>query len=657
MRNFFNFAKNIITEAQTASGDPKWEDVDYIEMPNGEKIDMKQLLSDQNDAFAGVIHMFPWLRGALSKLQIVYTFRVKTQATDGVRLLVNPYFTSKLSYEQKIFLICHELMHNLLQHLRREKAAGMNDHDRANIAADYEVNIALSEFPPMSESLIKGLGGLFNQKYENWAFEKIYDDPGMEQAKQMMQNGSQGSSKSGSSQGSGDSGSSSGGGGNDEKRSPDWIAGWNKAVDDITNGKVKNNFVSKFALKLTNAPVGGNSDFDEGYNAAIKAWKEMQKQKGQGSSNQNGGNGSQNQDSNNGGPAQKQLPKLNPDEDIDSQLSGEDKSTQDAVKKAISDSGQSSSSGSGKDQSGSGKESGPNTTQDSNGKTTRKVTAQDMAGQDDGGPAGSFTPQQNGQDIAKKEGYDSSNPSESSVAKEWAEEAQKAAKQMGKGHEGLKRLIDDITKTSTNWKKTLRNVIANALSTTQMEYRYANKNILAAQGRLAKQDKEKEDSINYITVMVDTSGSMDIQTLRKCLSEVYTMANQKKPEKLIITMCDTQMAYAEMFDNPRAFSKDLKKITLHGGGGTDFKDFWKFMAKGGKGYESIIDGKPRMMQNYLMTPTDIAIIFTDGYVTQIPRDKKTMKNLLWVIMDNPTWELQHKDRNTRVVYLKMDDIK
>ena len=651
MRNFFNFTKDIITES---SGDPKWEDVDYIEMPNGEKIDMKQLLKDQNDAFAGVIHLFPWLRGALSKLQVVYTFHVETQATDGVRLLVNPYFTSKLTYDQKIFLICHELMHNLLQHLRREKAAGMNDHNKANIAADYEVNIALSEFPPMSESLISGLGGLIDDKYKDWSFEKIYNDPGMKSINQMQpkDNGSKGPSKSGSSQGAGSG--SSGGGGGDEKRSPDWIAGWNKAVDDITNGKIKNNFVSKFALKLTNAPAGGNSDFDEGYNAAIKAWKEMQKQQGQDSSNQSGNNGSQNQDGNNGGPARKQLPKLNSDEDIDSQLSGEDKSTKDAVKKAISNSSQ---SGSGQSQSGSGQGLGPNTTQDGNGNTTRKVTAQDMAGQSGDMPAGGFTPQQNGQDIAKKEGYDSSNPSESSVVKEWAEEAQKAAKQMGKGHDGLKRLIDDITKTSTNWKKELRNIIATALSTTQMEYRYANKNILAAQGRLAKQDKEKEDSINYITVMVDTSGSMDIQTLRKCLNEVYTMANQKKPEKLIITMCDTQMAYAEMFDNPRAFSKDLKKITLHGGGGTDFKDFWKFMAKGGKGYENIIDGKPRMMQNYLMTPTDIAIIFTDGYVNQIPRDKKTMKNLLWVIMDNPSWELQHKDRNTRVVYLKMDDVK
>lgn len=644
IRNFFNFTKDIITEAKTASGDPRWEDVDYIEMPNGEKIDMKQLLQDQSDAYAGVLHMFPWLSGALGKLQIIYTFRTQTQATDGVRLLINPYFTSKLNYEQKIFLICHELMHNLLQHLRREKAAGMNDHNRANTAADYEVNIALSEFPPMSESLINDLGGLINSKYKDWPFEKIYNDSGMKTVDQMKpkDDGTNSSSNSGSSQGSGSSG---GGGGNNEKRSPDWIAGWNKAVDDITNGKIKNNFTSKFALKLTNTPAGGNSDFDEGYNAAVKAWKEMQNQQGQDSSNQSGNNGPQDQDGN-GGPAQKQLPKLNPDEDIDSQLSGEDKSTQDAVKKALSDS---------KSGGSSGKQIGPNTTQDANGNTTRKVTPQDI--QRDDMPAGSFTPPQNGHDIAKAEGYDSSNPSESSVAKEWAEEAQKAAKKMGKGHEGLKRLIDDITKTSTNWKKELRNIISTALSTTQTEYRYTNLNVLATQGRIAKTDKQKEDSVNYITVMVDTSGSMDIQTLRKCLNEVYTLAYQKKPEKLIVTMCDTQMAYAEMFDNPKLFSRDLKRITLHGGGGTDFNDFWKFLSKGGKGYENIIEGKPRPMQNCLMYPTDIAIIFTDGYVTQIPRDKKKMKNLIWVIMDNPSWELQHKDRNTKVVYLKLDDVK
>ena len=51
------------------------------------------------------------------------------------------------------------------------------------------------------------------------------------------------------------------------------------------------------------------------------------------------------------------------------------------------------------------------------------------------------------------------------------------------------------------------------------------------------------------------------------------------------------------------------------------------------------------------------MIFTDGGLTQYKRNVRTMKNLCWVILDNPSWNLQYKDINTKMVHIKTADIK
>ena len=216
----------------------KWEDYDTILCPDGEVIDMQKLLEEQQRACAALGHLLPALGGFVSKLRFVYTFRVDTQATDGYNIFVNPQFTSHLDLTGKTFVLAHEIMHCLLNHLRRANELG-HDHKKSNIAADYEVNITLAEdLKLIKASTIKSIGALIDSKYHTWGYEKIYADNPSGPSNSM--NNKDQSNKAQQNQGKQGQGSGGAGGGQ-QQFDPDYIKGWNDAVKDYMDGKLSIN--------------------------------------------------------------------------------------------------------------------------------------------------------------------------------------------------------------------------------------------------------------------------------------------------------------------------------------------------------------------------------------------------------------------------------
>jgi hypothetical protein len=219
----------------------KWEDYDTIKCPDGQVIDMNKLFRDQEIAKAALLHIMPWFGEVIAILKPIYTFRVKTQATDGAHLLMNPQFTYNLTPTEKVFVLAHEIMHCMLNHMRRGKD---HDQERSNIAADYEVNLWIDGVDLIKASTIQGLGGLFDEKYRGWGYERIYADnpPGPKQPmnnKQQAQQAQQNQQGQGQ-QGKGNSGQGqSGAGGGKKKYTADYKAGWNQAMEDYKNGKIK----------------------------------------------------------------------------------------------------------------------------------------------------------------------------------------------------------------------------------------------------------------------------------------------------------------------------------------------------------------------------------------------------------------------------------
>lgn len=231
---------NIVKEAFDSGRDSKgkkWEDYDTIVCPDGEVIDMQQLLADQQRACAALGHLLPALGGFVSKLRFIYTFRVPTQATDGYNIFINPQFTSHLDLTGKTFVLAHEIMHNLLNHLRRAKELGHNAK-KSNIAADYEVNITLAEDLGLVKfDTVKKLGALIDKAYHTWGYEKIYaNNPSDSSSSQSMNNSSQSNQAKGNQQNS-----QGGSGGSNQNMDPDYIKGWNDAVKDYMDGKLSIN--------------------------------------------------------------------------------------------------------------------------------------------------------------------------------------------------------------------------------------------------------------------------------------------------------------------------------------------------------------------------------------------------------------------------------
>lgn len=259
------------------------------------------------------------------------------------------------------------------------------------------------------------------------------------------------------------------------------------------------------------------------------------------------------------------------------------------------------------------------------------------------GTPGGMVDRKTGDEIAKSEGYKDDGPSDGALEKEWKDQAIKTASKL-KGDEAgyLKSKLEGLYKTSTDWKKELRKVVGYAISPDEKRQAYANKNVLVSQDRIARTDKDKFDSVDYIAAFIDSSGSMQDNQLKLCLSEVYSMALQKKPLKIVVIQCDTKIQSIEVFTNPIALKKSLSSATVKGRGGTNLKPCWDLLRNDPK---------------YKRQSAELVMVFTDGELTQYKRDPKTMKNLCWVILDNPSFNVQYKDTNTKAVFINTKDIK
>lgn len=213
----------------TDSQGKKWEDYDTIVCPDGQVIDMVKLLDEQQRAKAALVHIQPYFGAFVNRLRPIYTFRIPTQATDGVNLFINPQFTANLDLTEKVFVMAHEIMHCILNHLRRGKG---HDPERSNVAADYECNITISDMGLIKIETQKKVGALVDPKYSGWGYEKIYDDNPPGPSKNSMNNKDQ--AKDAQSQ----QGQGQGPGGN-QQYSDDFKKGWEQAMEDYRNGKLK----------------------------------------------------------------------------------------------------------------------------------------------------------------------------------------------------------------------------------------------------------------------------------------------------------------------------------------------------------------------------------------------------------------------------------
>lgn len=251
-----------------------------------------------------------------------------------------------------------------------------------------------------------------------------------------------------------------------------------------------------------------------------------------------------------------------------------------------------------------------------------------------------------GDKLAEQEGYEKGSGSDAAVEKQWEDHAKRAASKMagkGAGYEKFAGKLAGIYKSKKDWKKELRKIIGTSLSSSDTRQAYANKNVLVSQDRIARTDKDKYDNLDYIMVCLDTSGSFfgDDDYVRQSLTEIAQIAYAKKPLRIFIVYWDTRVAAIDEYHSADELIKDIKKgkVEPKGGGGTDPRCIWDLI-KNNKKFSR-------------MRP-ELTVIFTDGYFSPTPkRDSRRMQNLIWVIMDNPTWTAI-PDSNTKTLHISLN---
>jgi predicted metal-dependent peptidase len=102
-------------------------------------------------------------------LRHTFTWDFPTAATNGRWVKYNPDFFMGLAPEERIFLVIHEVMHCVLEHVLLGKEYGL-EPSRANVAADHCINLML-----IARGFKMPQGGLADPKYKGLSTLEIYD--------------------------------------------------------------------------------------------------------------------------------------------------------------------------------------------------------------------------------------------------------------------------------------------------------------------------------------------------------------------------------------------------------------------------------------------------------------------------------------------------
>ena len=113
---------------------------------------------------------FPYFASLALRLKPVEDSRCPTMGTDGRVLAYNPDFVAKLSDSELIYILAHECLHCVLQHLWRR---GTRIHALFNIATDEAINTMLHYECGMENP--KTIEVYCHKEYVGMSAEEIYD--------------------------------------------------------------------------------------------------------------------------------------------------------------------------------------------------------------------------------------------------------------------------------------------------------------------------------------------------------------------------------------------------------------------------------------------------------------------------------------------------
>lgn len=175
------------------------------------------------------------------------------------------------------------------------------------------------------------------------------------------------------------------------------------------------------------------------------------------------------------------------------------------------------------------------------------------------------------------DGKDSHTAAQERNETEWqtaVAQAATAAKVQGKLPAALERLLAEVLTPKVDWREHIQALFARRLGSGSYDWRRPDR-------RLIVQDIYAPGRSGFgaecVVVAIDTSGSIGQRELDMFMAEVSGILEEIRPKRLACIMCDAKIHKVHELDN----AADLRSVKLVGGGGTDFRPVFDWIAKEG----------------------------------------------------------------------------
>ena len=118
---------------------------------------------------------FCMFAGVLSVGKVMFSDEIPTACTNGRDVTYNAEFIKTLQDKELNFVVLHEALHKVYQHMHLWKKLWKENPQLANMAADYVVNYAIHEADQQQEIAIMPQSALFDNSYRNMTTKQIFD--------------------------------------------------------------------------------------------------------------------------------------------------------------------------------------------------------------------------------------------------------------------------------------------------------------------------------------------------------------------------------------------------------------------------------------------------------------------------------------------------
>lgn len=150
-------------------------------------------------------------------------------------------------------------------------------------------------------------------------------------------------------------------------------------------------------------------------------------------------------------------------------------------------------------------------------------------------------------------------------------QAAHVAKQAGLLPAGMERLIEELLKPVLPWKNILRRFMTEK---AVEDFTWAVPNRRFVGMNIFLPSRVSEDALGTMAIMVDTSGSITDELLSEFGAEVSSVHKETRPKELVVIYCDADVNHVDVFG-----PDDDVKLEPHGGGGTDFRPPFEWLAE------------------------------------------------------------------------------